>query len=448
MKKDTINLFGTQGLWFCAITLALIAAIAACDNGMTSGSGGGSSSPNGPFTVTFIYDNGDANTTRSVAKGDTVDKPTTDPVKIFTPVAGLYQEALPAEYTFEGWYNGNEEWDFDNDTVEAKITLKAKWGEVPGAINVSSQAGNNIVAKAIAYIKDNAVPVNEYTLLLNADVNCAPQTLDVDDVKLTIEGIGGERKINLSEQGILFNAGGEGKTGIELILGDNVTLVGRGTGGGAGNLVVKAANGAKITMLEGSKITGNTSNSAAYYGAAVYVSGGEFIMEGGAVTGNTGAYSGSNLNVGGVMVAESGKFTMEGGSVSGNVGTCGDVYISPNAVSFTLSGNAAIGNLTLGANSARNASVNVASELTGGSIKLNLRGSDPVISANIGYWRDKPVLKGASYVLTADDVEKFTLGNFISSASSSYTQPIAGNDRESGPENYKIGNTGTLVLEN
>jgi hypothetical protein len=452
MKKHTINLFGTQGLRFCAISFAFIAAVTACDNGMTSGSGGGNT--NVSFTVTFIADNGSDNTTYRVAKGEKLHEPS-EPEKPFAPGAGLYTGTLPDAYTFEGWYNGAEKWDFDNDTVDAKITLKAKWGDVPVANNISSQAGNNIIAKAIAYIKDNAEePANEYILLLNTDVNCAPQTLDADNINLTIEGIGGERKINLSEQGILFTVGEKDKTGIELILGNNVTLVGRGIGGAGNSLVVKVENGAKLTMRDGSKITGNTSNSAAYYGAAVYVSGGEFIMEGGTVTGNTGAYSGSNLNVGGIMVTESGKFAMEGGSVRGNTGTCGDVYISPNAVSFTLSGDAAIGNLTLGANSTKNASVTVASALTGSDIKLNLRGSDPAISANIGYWKGKAVLEGASnpsYTLAAADVGKFTLGDFISSASSSYTQPIAGNDRESGPENYEIGNSGAdigkLVLE-
>lgn len=50
-------------------------------------------------------------------------------------------------YLFAGWYNGLTQWDFDNDTVTASITLTAKWSS-----NAAQTAINNALEDTNAYL--------------------------------------------------------------------------------------------------------------------------------------------------------------------------------------------------------------------------------------------------------------------------------------------------------
>jgi uncharacterized repeat protein (TIGR02543 family) len=324
---------------------------------------------------------------------------------------------VDSAYTFDGWFAPAATVAFDFTTpITADITLTAKWtAPTVTPINVSGSSGTGIVAKAVTYVKANA-GAGTYTLFIDADVDCVPQTLDAADVKLTIVGIGGERKINTSSQGALFIVGDTGKTGISLTVGNNITLVGRSASGNGGanndNCVARVENGAAFTMLDGSKVTGNNSSSSSdSTSAAVYVTG-----------------SGS-------------VFTMEGGSVSGNTGTGrgGDVYKS-QSTSMSMSGTAMIGTLTLSNTAQSNSNfVTVASGLTGGVTSLNLRGATNVIADVPAYYYNattpKTVLQAADgYTLTAADVAKFTLGNFMTNTGIISTQVIS--------TTYKIADSG------
>ncbi len=64
-----------------------------------------------------------------------------------------------AENTFIGWFNGNTEWDFDDDTVTGPLTLTAKW-----ASNAAQTAINNKLESINAYMslayKYNASSIN------------------------------------------------------------------------------------------------------------------------------------------------------------------------------------------------------------------------------------------------------------------------------------------------
>ena len=65
-------------------------------------------------TVTFNPDNGDSIMNKDIVEGTTVAKPE-DPAK--------------PGFTFEGWYLGDEEFDFETKVMN-DITLKAKWNEI------------------------------------------------------------------------------------------------------------------------------------------------------------------------------------------------------------------------------------------------------------------------------------------------------------------------------
>lgn len=64
------------------------------------------------YTVTFDANGGAETASQTVAKGALVVRPA-DPV-----LEG---------YTFQGWYNGETEWNFETDVVSSDLTLTAKW---------------------------------------------------------------------------------------------------------------------------------------------------------------------------------------------------------------------------------------------------------------------------------------------------------------------------------
>ena len=173
----------------------------------------------------------------------------------------------------------------------------------------------NDVAAAITYVKANP---GAYTLLINQDVNEMPQILDVSNCQLTIIGIGGKREIKLSFPGALFTVGKSSTdTTIGLMLGNNITLVGRTNT----DPVVCIQNGAKLVMETGSKITGNNNvSNSGYCSGGVEVGSGTFTMKGGEISNNTGVFGG---------VASGGTFIMEGGEICNNAasGGGGGVYV-------------------------------------------------------------------------------------------------------------------------
>ena len=51
-------------------------------------------------------------------------------------------------YTFNGWFNGSNEWDFDTDLVNGNITLRASWTAEGNATQTLSYAGNSVTYDA------------------------------------------------------------------------------------------------------------------------------------------------------------------------------------------------------------------------------------------------------------------------------------------------------------
>ena len=82
-----------------------------------SSEGGGDVEEKGYCEVIFDSAGGTEIAMQTVAYGEKIEKPI-DPTK---PNIARY------EYSFDGWYLGEREWDFERDTVSENITLTAKW---------------------------------------------------------------------------------------------------------------------------------------------------------------------------------------------------------------------------------------------------------------------------------------------------------------------------------
>jgi fibronectin type 3 domain-containing protein len=125
---------------------------------------------------------------------------------------------------------------------------------------------------------------------------------------ITIEGDSSIRSIsNGNTSTPLFTI----PSGIELILGNNITL------DGAGKLypVVNIDTGGTLTMNSGAKISGGKNSG-------VRIEGGIFIMNDGEISGNSFTVSSSSVadteGGGGGVFGVSGSFIMSGGTISGN----------------------------------------------------------------------------------------------------------------------------------
>ena len=68
------------------------------------------------YIVSFVTHSDTVVESQTVKDGQKVTKPS-DPIRI----------SSTEDYKFEGWYNGAEEWDFDNDVVKGDMTLVARW---------------------------------------------------------------------------------------------------------------------------------------------------------------------------------------------------------------------------------------------------------------------------------------------------------------------------------
>ena len=184
-------------------------------------------------------------------------------------------------------------------------------------------------------------------------------------------------------------------------------------------------NRATFTMLTGSKITGNNATSSGNACPAVYVSGSgtNFNLKGGTITGNNGTATNSHVP-GGLHVIDLSNISLESGSITGNTGLAGDTIIMQDVTSFTVSGAANVGTLTLNAGDAATRTPFAIEQGWTGSINtLNLRGNYFIMETNISYWvTANPIVTGTG--VNATTIGKITLGNFLSSTAGE-TQAIS-----------------------
>ncbi|MCL2761920.1 MAG: hypothetical protein FWD36_01765 [Treponema sp.] len=307
---------------------------------------------------------------------------------------------------------------------------------------VNRNGGAETAYPTLAAALNAITTAGNYTVTISEDQSLAPWTINTTGVHITLIGNSEERKINLSSNGRMFYVSG---SNVSLTLGNNITLVGRSVGGNGNqnnnNCVVYVDNGASFTMLDDSKVTGNTSTgtAAGTFNAVSIATNSAFIMRGGAITGNSAPTTGNSSITGGLYVAAPGASAIiEGGSITGNTGVNNDVFVTQTVASFTVSGDAEIGTITLVANATSNASLTIASDWDGHIGTLNLYGNNTNMVTTISYWENIIVLRAAAdYTLTAADVAKVTLGNFITSAADSATQAIS--------STYHIANSGADI---
>jgi hypothetical protein len=246
----------------------------------------------------------------------------------------------------------------------------------------SPETWDNLLGKAMAYIKANAVTGTVYTIVLDSDIS-GNRTINLDSVAtnnvqtvaITLEGLSVERTISrLNDTGSTFviNA-----AGVTLTLGNNITLRGRTSGVGVhtgNNLsdVVTVTQG-KLVMLDGSKITGNTNTvSSNYQAAGVTVnSNATFEMRGGEISGNT--RTAGTRAAGGVF--NRGTFIMSDGIIRGNTVNSSGNYCAGGVVNNSATTTfEKTGGIIYGVNTDRggyNAADDNSAEGTSGATKAN-----------------------------------------------------------------------------
>jgi hypothetical protein len=202
-------------------------------------------------------------------------------------------------------------------------------------IDISGRDETTTLAKAFGYINAFGSNSGVYLILLDDnETDVAGYTIGTGttgsstgtrtNLKITLQGMDGKTvEIQKSSTaGALFTVYGSAATDKpELVLGENITLKGIDsntypvvTVGNTENTKV-----GKLTMLAGSRITGNTNtNKSTRQGGGVrVVAGGTFEMKGGSIDNNT---NGSQDNTSAVYgaVYNGGTFTMTGGVIKKN----------------------------------------------------------------------------------------------------------------------------------
>jgi hypothetical protein len=172
---------------------------------------------------------------------------------------------------------------------------------------------------------------NGATLTVNGMVNAKAEGINIDSAAASPATINGSGTIYLKSKGRLLNIGSD--KGLTL---EGVTLVGLPDNDQS---LVAVNNGGEFVM-KGGKITGNTIvTTGGTPGGGVSIDGdsGVFTMTGGEISGNNAR------EAGGVAIGR-GTFIMEGGSIFGNTGWyMGGVSIGHSAT-FIMEGGAIFGN--------------------------------------------------------------------------------------------------------
>jgi uncharacterized protein YjdB len=192
------------------------------------------------------------------------------------------------------------------------------------------------LAAAFAWIKENGMADGgEYTIVLGENENdttttdyyigtgnssAATGTGSKKNLTITLRGINKDITITKTAAGTLFTVSGANAQDTPHLILENITLKGYNLNNQA--LVVVGVNAkpaqlAKLTMNDGSRITGNVSSIRGAVAVRLF-EGGRFTMEKGSSIDNNESTSTASSACGGVGGLVGSQFTMKGGIISGN----------------------------------------------------------------------------------------------------------------------------------
>lgn len=413
------------------------------------------------YTVAFDTNGGsEAPATQEVEKNNKAVNPGITPTKgLTTPglFKGVYGDdgvLLPLEYTFDGWYLGDNEFDFDTP-INENIILVAKW-KITGTL-ITDVADNDFNG-AMKYILDHdrkseevVPPRTAWYLLLSQNVESAEHVKTSGDRSkdVFIIGLGNNRAIKCASQnGRIFNI-----NTMRLTI-DNVTLTGGDITSDQG--LVELGYDAMLTMRNGAMITGHKSSKAGNDRAAVRATEANvtIIMESGSkITNNRmgmGTATPDASTAGGLTLGKSSILIMRDGEITGNFigddNAPSDLYARPGG-RVVLSNGSKLGKVKLTNEGDSNAHsyLTFAGAFNGSIEELNLQRNSSDLQTIIETWENVAVVRKEldtkwnpdSYHFTSADISKIKLGFFM--------QQSSWNIKESINDAHQLNNAGILM---
>ena len=196
----------------------------------------------------------------------------------------------------------------------------------------------NTLTRKFEWLLSNAENGKIYVILFNRNETITNSlNFDFDRREFTIifRGTGAMRSINYtsSSTGSFIQI----RSGITLILDNLVTITGitPWAFGREWEALIKIGLGGTLIMNNNTAISGNTS------GRGITIDGGNFIMNGGIISGNSGDGHG-----GGVLIRDEGTFTLNNGTISGNNASNGGGGVCVENGNFIMNNGNISGNVT------------------------------------------------------------------------------------------------------
>jgi hypothetical protein len=262
------------------------------------------------------------------------------------------------------------------EPLEITVTYPAvpAWADV----DVNTASGQTTLAQNLQWIRDNGEPGKNYIITVIGNESIGTQNLSVTsnynlvNTRITLKGNGTPRTISLSGSGSLFTVRGFNESSkISLVLDENITLEGWGSGvtntaplvfvSKYAELVMKDGSAVKkneasgnigggvsitdnsVFTMSGGTISDNKTTSVSFGGGGVYIGNSVFTMTGGTISGNTASGNGGGVHIIGSTSSTS-VFTMSEGTISDNVASSGGGVSINNYSVFTMSGGTISGN--------------------------------------------------------------------------------------------------------
>ncbi len=123
------------------------------------------------YTVRFDSNGSVAYQSRAIESGELIPKPE-DPTRV--------------GYNFLGWFMGSEKWDFETDTVNSNITLKAEWERVIHTVRFDANGGSEVGDQTVAsgdFANEPPTPTRKNHKFLGWFYNNKPWNFDTDRVR-------------------------------------------------------------------------------------------------------------------------------------------------------------------------------------------------------------------------------------------------------------------------